>query len=62
MFHNDLDQGFSTFGYLCTPKAKLNPICVPQNQKFYLNEFFLIFHTPYELLTYPRLRTVDLDC
>ena len=60
MFHNDLDQGFSTFGFLCTPKAELNPLCVPQNKKFYLNELFFS-HTPYELLKYPRLRTIDLD-
>jgi hypothetical protein len=54
---NAVDQGFSTFKYLRTPKIKIYFLCVPQNPKFHLNvhvlDTFWILNTNFELPAYP---------
>jgi hypothetical protein len=68
-----LEQGFSTFWYLSTPKSKLQPSVYPQIRVVSLlrtpkskilhkwASFLFILRTPCELLTYPRLRTAGLE-
>jgi hypothetical protein len=64
---NYLEQGFSTFKYLRTPKSKFTssaypqtmivPLCVPPNPKCHLNvlilDTFLILNTNFEIPAYP---------